>query len=160
MELARFNRIWASTDYPPTPVTEEELASVEQRFGVCLPADYREAVLSVGLPWPKIALLDAIVERELDVHSLNELYSPLEIIEYTIDWRKIGMPEQLVAFASDDSGNKFCFDADRLKEGGADGRTIWFFDHDFGTVDQIAESFDAWIAAFCDIEPLQEANDN
>lgn len=160
MELERFNKIWASADYPPTPVPEDLLASVEQRLGVRFPIDYREAVLSVGLPWPTIALLDAIVERELDVHSLSELFSPQEIIEDTIAWRALGMPEQLIAFASDDLGNKFCFDANRLREGGTDGYAIWFFDHDFGSVDQIAESFDAWISAFCVIEPLHEAKDN
>ena len=110
MTLARFTEIWTSGNYPPEPVAESDLRRVEQRLNVDLPDDYRQAVLQVGLPRPTIALMDAIVERELDLHSLNDFYSPVEIIEETTGWREIGMPEQLVAFASDGCGNKFCFD--------------------------------------------------
>jgi hypothetical protein len=102
--------------------------------------------------------MDAIVERELDLHSVSDFYSPVEIIEETTGWREIGMPEQLVAFASDGCGNKFCFDADRLNNGSAEGYAIWFYDHDFETVDQIAPSFNVWIEAFCHVKPLGEAD--
>ena len=156
MALARFTEIWASADDPPQPVAEAELRGVEQRLNVHLPGDYRKAVLRVGLPRPTIALLDAIVERELDLHSLGDFYSPAEIIEETLAWREIGMPGSLVAIASDGCGNKFCFDADRLNDGSAEGSAIWFYDHDFGTVDQIAASFDDWIEAFCRVEPLHK----
>lgn len=66
------------------------------------------------------------------------------------------MPRSLVAFASDPSGNQFCFDADRLKNGSRDMPAIWFYDHDFGTADKIASSFDNWIETFCRVEPLSE----
>lgn len=154
MTLARFTEIWTSGDYPPEPVAESDLRSVEQRLSVHLPDDYRQEVLQVGLPRPTIALMDAIVERELNLHSLSDFYSPEEIVEEATGWREIGMPEQLVAFASDGCGNKFCFDADRLNNGNAEGYGIWFYDHDFETVDQIAPSFNVWIAAFCHVEPL------
>jgi cell wall assembly regulator SMI1 len=153
MSLARFTEIWTSGDYPPEPVAEADLRGVEQRLDVRLPEDYRQAVLRVGLPRPTIALVDAIVERELDLHSLGDFYSPAEIIEETIAWREIGMPEGLVAFASDGSGNKFCFDADRLNKGSAEAAAIWFYDHDFGTSDRIAASFADWIEEFCRVEP-------
>lgn len=96
------------------------------------------------------------MERELDFDSVGEFYSPVEIIEETNSWREIGMPERLVAFASDGCGNKFCFDADRLNNGSADGYAILFYDHDFGTVDQTAPSFSIWIERFCHVEPLGE----
>jgi hypothetical protein len=156
MTLARFTEIWTSSDYPPEPVSESNLRSVEQRLSVQLPDEYRRAVLQVGLPRPGIALMDAIVERELDLHSLSDFYSPVEIIEVTTGWREIGMPEQLVAFASDGCGNQFCFDADQLNNGSAEGNAIWFYDHDFETVDQIAPSFNVWIEAFCHVERLGE----
>ncbi len=154
MTLARFTEIWTSVDYPPDPVAESDFRSVEQRLGVRLPDDYLRAVLQAGLPRPTIALMDAIVERELDMHSLSDFYSPVEIIEETTQWREIGMPEQLVAFASDGCGNKFCFDAERLNNGSAEGHAIWFYDHDFETVVKIAPSFTVWIEAFCNVEPL------
>ena len=158
MTLARFTAKWTSGNYPPEPVAEADLCSVEQRLNVHLPEDYRQAILQVGLPRPTIAFLDAIVERELDLHSLGDFYSPEEIVEETMNWRELGMPKQLIAFATDGGGNKLCFDADRLNNGSAEGRAIWFYDHDFGTVDQIAPSFDAWIDALCRVEPLREAD--
>lgn len=154
MTLARFAEIWTSDDYAPEPVAESDLRSVEQRLSVRLPNDYRQAVLQVGLPRPTIALLDAIVERELDLYDLSNFYSPVEIIEETTGWREIGMPEQLVAFAGDCGGNKFCFDADRLNNGSAEGNAIWFYDHDFETVKMISPSFEVWIEAFCLVEPV------
>lgn len=160
MTLARFTEIWTSGDYAPEPVAESDLRSVEQRLSVHLPDDYRQAVLKVGLPRPTIALMHAIVERELDLHSLSDFYSPVEIIEETTGWRDIGMPKQLVAFASDGCGNKFCFNADQLNDGSTEGSAIWFYDHDFGTLDQIAPSFHAWIEAFCHVEPLSEPDLN
>lgn len=158
MTLARFNEIWTSSDYPPESVVESDLRSVEQHLRVDLPDDYRQAILQVGLPRPTIALMAAIVERELDLHSLGDFYSPVEIIKETTGWREIGMPEQLVAFASDGCGNMFCFNADRLRMGSADASAIWFYDHDFETVDQIAPSFSDWIEAFCHVEPLGKAD--
>lgn len=152
--MSRFVEKWCLAEYPPEPVSEAELWSAEDQLGVRLPADFREAVLQVGLPRPTVALLDAIVERELDVISVGDFYSPKEIVEETLGWRQLGMPEELVAFAGDGSGNKFCFDGARLKKGGGDAGAVWFFDHDFGTVEYVAPSFTAWISAFCDVEPL------
>ena len=108
-------------------------------------------MLAVGLPRPTIALLDAIVERELDLASLGDFYSPDEIVTETIDWRERGLPAELVVFAGDESGNKFCFPADRSA-----GEGVWFFDHDFGTIREIALSFGAWIEELCAVEPWPE----
>lgn len=156
MTLAQFNAIWGSAAYPPEPVAESDLQRVETRLGVRLPDDYRRAVLEVGLPRPTIALLDAIAERELELQCLGDLYSPTEMIEKTIGWRRTGMPERLIAFASDVSGNQFCFSTDGLMNGSPDASAIWSFHHDFGTVRQITESFDHWIRAFCRVEPWRE----
>ena len=153
MSLAKFTERWTSAAYPPDAVSEPDLRSVERHFGLTLPDDYRRAMLLTGVPRPTIALLDAIVDRALDVNDLSDLYSPAEIIRQTRDFRAFGMPDHLIAIASDCSGNQFCFDATELKAGSADGPAIWFFDHDFGTTAKIAPDFEAWIDAFCAIEP-------
>ena len=153
MTLARFTEIWCRPDDPAQPVSESDLQNVERRLRVHLPKDYREAILEIGLPQTTIALLDAIVERNLDLHCVGDFYTPIEIIEDTIGWREIGMPDQLIAFASDGCGNKFCFDANQLNDATADSYGVWFYDHDFDTVDQIAPNFSAWIDAFCQVEP-------
>jgi cell wall assembly regulator SMI1 len=151
MSLARFNERWTSPAYPPDRVMEPDLQRVEERFGLRLPDDYRQAILTVGLPRPTIALLNTVVDRGLDLHSIGDFYSPAEMIEHTPGWHEAGMPEHLIAFASDDLGNQFCFDGERLKSGTADSASIWFFDHDFNTVEVIASSFTDWISEFCDI---------
>lgn len=156
MRLRDFNDKWASPAYPPDPVSEHDLRLAEQLLGVAFPSDYRDAVLQVGLPRPTIALLDAIVERELDLAPLGDFYAPNEIVEETRGWREIGMPEELIAIAGDGMGNKFCFDSKGLKRGTADGQAVWFFDHDFDTTEVIAPSFDAWIGALCAVEALPD----
>ena len=154
MSLALFLAKWVHADYPPSPVSLEQLEEVEHQLGVRFPESYRKAVLEVGLLSPTLALLDAIVERELDIHCLGDFYPPAEIGEQTLAWRELGMPEQLIAFAGDPMGNMFCFDRDRLRSGAADCGTIFFFDHDFGIVEPIAPNFNAWIDAFADVEPV------
>lgn len=158
MALARFAEIWTSAAYPSEPVTEEDLHNAEQRLGVRLPEAYRREVLQVGLPSPTIALLSAIVERQLDLEDLGDFYTPDEIVEMTGCWRELGMPDRLIAFASDGGGNQFCFDSGQLNNGSAGDAAVGFYDHDFDTVREIASSFDDWIAAFCSIEPLPQSD--
>ena len=98
------------------------------------------------------ALLDAIVERNLDIHSIGDFFSPAEIVDVTTDWRQLGLPQNFIAFASDGCGNKFCFDGLALQTDSS-AASVWFFDHDFGDVEAIAPSFKAWIDAFCSVQP-------
>jgi len=158
MGLREFTDKWTSVDYPPDPVSDDDLSVAEQRLGVGFPRGYRDAVLRIGLPRPTIALLDAIVEHNLDLAPPGDFYSPDEIVEETLAWREIGMPEHLIAIASDGMGNKFCFDAGGLERGASDSQAVWFFDHDFNTVEKIAVSFDAWIDTFCAVEPLRDSD--
>ena len=153
MSLSRFVEKWTIPDYPPERVLAADLREAAKRLGFKFPSDYEREVLDVGLPRPTIALLDAIVERELDVASVGDFYSPEEIVSDTTAWRAIGMPDHLIAIAADDSGNKFCFSTLQLD---TERQGMWFFDHDFGTVEEIASSFSAWIEALCDVEPRTE----
>lgn len=150
MSLERFAELWASSSYPPDPVTEADIRIVEQRFGFCLPNEYRHAVLQVGLPRPTIALLDAIVDRELDLRDLSRFLNSSEIVSVTDDWRYLGLPEDLVAFATDCMGNLFCF---CNANDGEEAAPVFFFDHDDQTVDVIAPSFNQWIDEFCGVAP-------
>ena len=57
--LKKFSEKWCHPERPVPRVSEGELNSVENEFGIFLPSDYREQVLSVGLPSPTLALLAA-----------------------------------------------------------------------------------------------------
>ena len=148
MALERFIELWMHPEYPPSPVTDEGLRSVETRFGFTFPGDYRREVLRWGLVSPTIDLLDAICDGELDFADLSELMNPASMIAATEDWRQMGLPADLVAFASDCGGNLFCFSTDA---GETDEAPVVYFDHDFGTTRTVAPSFAEWIEAFCAI---------
>jgi cell wall assembly regulator SMI1 len=152
MSLGRFISLWMAPEYPPAPVTDADLAKVEQRFGFDLPSDYRNDVLRYGLARPTIALLDTIVDRELPMADLAHMLSPDKMIEITLTWRDMGLPGDMVAFAADCCGNLFCF---RTKPDGREmgGAPVFLFDHDFGTTRAISPSFADWIEAFCLIAP-------
>ncbi len=150
MSLNRFVALWTHPDYPPDVVTEGQLANAEGRLQFRLPKDYRSAVIQYGLPRPSIELFDAIVERDLDLRDVGDFLSPAELVSVTEDWRDLGLPEELVAFATDCMGNLFCFSS----EPNADGPVpVLFFDHDDRTVEVIASSFTRWIDGFCGVEP-------
>ncbi len=150
MSLSRFIALWTDPGYAPDPVSEGELESAEGRLDTRLPADYRNAVLQVGLPRPTSALLDAIVDRELDLRDVSEFLSPADLVSVTEGWRDLGLPEELVAFATDCMGNLFCFPT-AAEAGGP--VPVFFFDHDDRSVDVIAPSFTHWIEEFCGVTP-------
>ena len=150
MSLSRFIALWTHPEHTPDPVSEDDLDDAEGRLQTRLPTDYRNAVLQLGLPRPTIELLDAIVDRELDLRDLSEFLSPAEIVSVTQDWRDLGLPEELVAFATDCMGNLFCFP---MQADGGGEVPVFFFDHDERTVDVIASSFTRWIEEFCRVAP-------
>ena len=150
MGLSRFITLWTHADYAPEAVSNEELERAERRLQVRLPTDYRDAVLQFGLPRPTIELLDAIVDRELDLKDVSDFLGPVEMVTATEDWRDLGLPEELIAFATDSMGSLFCFPADGETREEA---PVFFFDHDSGTVELIAPSFARWIDGFCGVMP-------
>jgi hypothetical protein len=149
MSLDRFISLWMDPDYPPRRISEPELAAVESRFDFEFPLEYREAALRHGLVSPTIALLDVIVDDEHHMADLSQMLPADEMISRTEDWRDMGLPLDMVAYATDCGGNLFCFRTDGSPN-------IFYFDHDFGTLETVAPSFTAWIEAYCAIAPERE----
>jgi hypothetical protein len=144
--LSTFSQKWSHPDYPPTQVRESDLSAAELAVGSSLPASYRAAILEVGLPQPTAALLNSIVENELDLPDIGDFFAPDEIVESTNSWRSMGLPNTMTAFASDGMGNLFAF----ARDDGDDG-PVYFFDHDAGETVLLADSFAKWIAAYCEV---------
>lgn len=120
------------------------------RLNMRVPPDYRAAVLQMGLPRPTVALLDAIVERELDLRDVSEFLSPAELVSVTEDWRDLGLPNELFAFAADCMGNLFCFPT---TADAGEPVPVFFFDHDKRTANIAAPSFTRWVEEFCGVAP-------
>jgi len=45
------------------------------------------------------------------MRDVSDFLRPSEMVTVTEDWRDMGLPEELVAFAADCMGNLFCFSA-------------------------------------------------
>ena len=150
MSLGRFISLWMHPTSIADVVTEDELARAEGRLQTRLPADYRNALLEFGLPRPTIELLNAIVNRQLGLRDVSDFLTPAEMVTVTEDWRDLGLPEGLMAFATDCMGNLFCFPT---QTDASDKLPVVFFDHDDHSADVIAPSFDRWIDEFCGIAP-------
>ena len=146
--LEAFHNAWGSDSYPPNPVDRASLEKGEREIGFTLPESYKEAVLKVGLPRPTIALLDFICDEELDLPDLSEFHGPAEIAASTTGWREAGMPTHLVAIANDCSGNQFAFSTKPSNN----EDEIWFWDHDFDTVELVAGSFEAWLRLYINLK--------
>ncbi len=149
MELLKFAEMWCDDDNRPDQVEETDLRSVETEYSISLPEDYFSQVVAVGLPWAP-ALLEAILDRNLDLHDLSSLCSPKEIVEETEGWRPIGMPDHLLVIGGDCMGNKFCFDIPELSDGVKPSAAVFFWDHDFDETTKISGSFSEWIASYID----------
>jgi hypothetical protein len=146
--LQRFALIWCHPDDQPTVVSADALKAAEEALNVSLPDDYRMAVLSVGLPHPTIDLLHSVVEQDIDLPVVSDFLEPHEIVETTRSWRQIGLPDDLVAFASDCQGNLFCFPTQNSPR---PARSVWLWDHDFDDVSEVADTFDDWVLDMCAI---------
>jgi hypothetical protein len=144
--FAQFIAKWTSPAYPPTRVQASDFAAVEARFGA-LPQTYKDAIAEYGAPYTTAALLNVIVDRQLDIDDVAEFHTPNEIASATQNWRAMGLPPDLVAFACDGSGNFFCF----KPEDQPDSDAVWFFDHDLIEVYEVAPSFEEWMRQFCDL---------
>jgi hypothetical protein len=145
--FATFAEKWSHPDHPPLRVEPGALDAAAAALGWNIPAAYRESIISVGLPRPTLALLHSIVENKLSMPDIGEFLAPSEIISCTNLYRAGGLPEHLIAFASDSVGNLFLFERD-----GGDEGAVYFFDHDLVETDVLAESFDEWIGRYCGMQ--------
>lgn len=146
--LAEFAQKWSHPDSFLTPVTRADLDAVQLELGIRFPQDYRFQVLTVGLPHPTLALSSSILGRNVDLFDLSDLHDPQTILEQTRGWHQAGMPAWMVAIGSDSLGNIFGFDMRELRTGQVAQAAVFFWDHDFGEVTPVADSFNAWIESY------------
>ena len=136
---------WTHPEYRPVPQSEHSLNAAEEELGVKFPASYREYMMDHGAGGPTSQLLDAIVEHELDIHDLGEIYSVDSIVETADGMKRAGLPDGFVAIAADSLGNKFCFSVEECGRTTLKDAPVWLFDRESGTIDRIANGFEEWI---------------
>lgn len=152
--LADFASKWSHPEFPPKPVLAADLARAEERLGRRLPVDYRDAIIGIGLPRPTGALLRSVCEEQVDFTDVADFLSADEMISSTQAWREMGLPEDMMAFATDCMGNLFAFDC--APPNCSSG--VWFFDHETGKTALVAPSFKDWIQQYLDLRfiPLDD----
>lgn len=152
--LADFASKWSDPEYPPEPVLAADLTRAEELLGGRLPADYRDAIVGIGLPRPTGALLHSVCEEQADFADVADFLSADEMISSTQAWREMGMPEDMIAFAADCMGNLFAFGIAPPSP----SSEVWFFDHETGETALVAPSFEDWIQQYLDLKfiPLDD----
>jgi hypothetical protein len=125
------------------PQTEIQIQKLENEFNIYLPKDWKLFLLNYGSIWtPEI--LDIIVDDELDINDVQDFWD-IEQIEYDKknEWTS-KITTDLIPFASDSMGNIFAFKINDIKTP-KESSEVYFFDHDFDTVEKISNSFTEWI---------------
>jgi hypothetical protein len=139
--------MWCREHYKPRRISLKAIEKIEAELGFTFPPYYREAMIYYGSSDVSIALLDAIVDGNLNLRDVSEIIRPSKIQSEMSGWQKAGMPQHLVPFARDCSGSLFCFSKNDKPEPGGD-IPVHYFDHDFHEVDIEADSFEDWIKGF------------
>lgn len=158
--LERLQRAWGSEFHPPTAVSERDLSDLETELQFGFPKGYRAQVLEFGLPGPTTELWDWLTDREDAVIArygftlamlfksspphLNDFFTPEEMQE-ALSWRELGLPEHLLPFANDSSGNLFCFDLTVLRTSPGANSPVYYWDHDLLEVERLAKTFDRFV---------------
>lgn len=152
--FADFAKKWSHPDYPPANVLAADIRRAEEQLGGPLPVEYRDAVLSIGLPRPTGSLLHSVCETEAEFADVADFLAADEMISSTQGAREMGLPKDKIAFASDCMGNLFAFGGSDLGQSSA----VWFFDHDTGEVELVAPSFENWLQQYLDLQivPLDD----
>ncbi len=148
----RFIDKWVHPDYRPHPVPTKEIEAVELRLATKFPQSFHRLLTEVGAPSAGLPLLDALVEQELGIPDLQEFFPPARIVQVTLQWRKIGLGENMVAFASTSTGNLYCFKVAPKKVPASEDAPVWYFDHDERAVESLHMKFLPWLAQYADIK--------
>jgi hypothetical protein len=129
-----------------TPVTDEQLDGVEAALKTKLPAAYRQFMIRQGVVHSQ-GILGEIVDNELAHPDIQDFLEPQEAIGNTKSYWSAGMPEDVIGIASDCMGNMIGF---HRQDSPSDDASVLFFDHDFVEVNEIAPSFDEFLAWYLD----------
>jgi len=130
----------------PKKIPIQDIEKLEREFQIILPQDYKSFLINYGcLHTPDI--LDLIVDNDLALNDVQEFWGIENIIyDKKNEWSAQIKPD-LIPFALDCMGSLFGFLTSDLKEK-KETVPVYFFDHDFDTVEKKSESFSNWINEF------------
>ncbi len=123
--------------------SESDIKKLEKDLKIKTPNDFELFLTEYGnIHTPDI--LDIIVDNEIDLYDVQEFWTAESIIYDKQNEWTAQLSIDLIPFASDSMGNIFAFLTSDLKEK-TESSAIYFFDHDFNTVEKLTGSFSEWI---------------
>lgn len=126
--------------------SELDIEKLESELNVILPKEYKKFIRNFGDLWTP-GILDLIVDEELDLNDIQNFWKVEKIIfDKKNEWTSQIKPD-LILFGSDCMGSIFGFLSSVLKEN-KESCAVYFFDHDFDTVEKVSDSFSDWINKF------------
>lgn len=128
------------------PSTQIDIYALEKEFKIFLPNDYKAFLTSFGNIWtPNI--LDLIVDQELELNDVQDFWDIDKIIYDKRNEWTAQVSTDIIPFASDCMGNIFAFLTNEIKSP-TETANIYFYDHDFETIEKVSPSFKNWIDSF------------
>lgn len=126
------------------------IEGMENTYNIKLPLAYKYLILNYGDIWtPSISKI--VVDNDLELNTLIEFWRIENIIEdKTNEWIS-NLDENVMPFASDSMGNIFCFKTVDLNAD-FDNAKIYLYDHNFETIDYIADNFVMFIESYLKIK--------
>ena len=130
-------------------VSSTAIEQIASMLNVLLPASYRDFLETYG-PVYTPDILDLIILRNVRLADIQQFQS----IEDVIDSSQSIEAKGCLAFATDCSGNLFCFKSLSNTLPSPDDAPVWLFDHETGKASKVASSFDTWLSNFTQLQPL------
>ena len=130
-------------------VSQDDITNVEATTGVQFPQTYCTFLEQCG-PVYTPGILDLIVLRNARQIAVQQFHTIAEIVEQSQSIDKKGS----IAFATDCSGNLFCFKGLTAAGPAPDDAPVWLFDHETGKTSKVALTFDAWLTQYTQLQPL------
>jgi hypothetical protein len=126
--------------------TQVDIVRLEHEFQISLPNDYKIFLSKFGNIWTP-DILNLVVDNELDINDVQQFWTIEEIIyDKHNEWTS-NLSLDIIPFASDCMGNIFAFLRQDIQSP-TDTTNVYFFDHDFDTIEKISNSFTDWIEEF------------
>ncbi|MBF8149627.1 SMI1/KNR4 family protein [Winogradskyella sp. F6397] len=123
--------------------SESHIEKLKAELNIIIPNQVKLFLTEYGNIYsPEI--LDLIVDNEIDLWDIQEFWTTERIIYDKQNEWTAQLSVDLIPFASDSMGNIFGFLTAELNEE-KQSCSVHFFDHDFNTVEKIANSFSEWI---------------
>ena len=136
--ITRFDK---NDDLEKASVSDIEKLKKELRINI--PNDFELFLTKYGNVYTP-DILDIIVDNEIDLYDVQEFWTTERIIYDKQNEWTAQLSTDLIPFASDSMGNIFAFLTSDLKEK-KKSSAVYFFDHDFDTVEKLTDSFSEWI---------------